>query len=87
MNNKVWQVYLLECIDGSYYTGVSNNVEKRMLSHREGKGSKYVKSKGFARLLASKPCESKSEALKTEYKIKLLSRSEKLTFFEASKSI
>ena len=76
-----WHVYLLECSDGSYYTGITNDIEKRMTSHKSGTGSKYVLSRGFSRLLSSKEFSNKSEALKAEYAVKQLSRDEKLRFF------
>lgn len=79
---KQWCIYLLECGDGSYYTGVSNDVDKRMKAHAEGKGSKYVYRKGFRKLLFVKPCESKSEACKFEYAVKQLSRNEKVEWFK-----
>jgi len=45
---KQWYVYILECEDGSFYTGVTNDVDKRMKAHADGKrGSKYVYNKGF----------------------------------------
>ncbi len=78
---KIWFVYLLECLDGSYYTGVTNDVNKRMNAHSEGKGSKYVYGKGFKKLIAMIPCKDKSEACKSEYKIKKLNREEKLEWF------
>ena len=78
---KQWQVYLLECADGSYYVGVTNDVDKRMKVHAEGKGSKYVYNKGFGKLLFSKLCINKSEACKYEYEIKQLPREKKLDWF------
>ena len=77
----MWFVYILECCDGSFYTGVTTDVDKRMKAHAEGKGSKYVYRKGFRKLLACKECESKSEACKAEYEIKQLDRREKLGWF------
>lgn len=77
-----WFVYLLECLDGSYYTGVTNNIEERMSKHEKGSGSKYVKSKGFKKLLCFKKCENKSEACKHEYDIKQLPKYEKLRWFK-----
>ncbi len=79
--DKKWFVYILECLDGTYYTGVTNDVDKRMLVHKSGKGSKYVKRKGFSHLIASKACKDKSDACKTEYWIKQLPKNEKLDFF------
>ena len=94
-----WFVYLLECLDGSYYAGVTTDVDKRMNAHAKGKGerlresnlkinnkrgreqSKYVYGKGFKRLIAAIPCKSKSESCKAEYKIKQLSKKEKLEWF------
>lgn len=82
MQEKSWCVYLLECLDNSLYTGITNDLERRMLAHKSGKGSKYVLSRGFGRLLASKIYPSKSEALKAEYKIKQLPKQDKLLFFK-----
>ncbi len=82
MNTKKrWYVYLLECSDGSFYTGVTNDLDKRMLAHSCRKGSKYVYRKGFKRLLKVKECKDKSEACKCEYQIKKLSRDKKLGWF------
>ena len=53
MQQKNWCVYILECLDGSYYTGITNNIEKRMNAHKSGKGSKYIKAKGFGHLICS----------------------------------
>ena len=85
MQQKTWFVYILECQDGSFYTGVTNDLNKRMKSHAEGKGSKYVKAKGFKKLLRAKQCESKVDAQKAEYKIKQLkSQTQKLNWFNLS---
>jgi len=78
---KSWFVYILECKDGSFYTGVTNDLDKRMKAHAEGKGSRYVCYKGFKCLLKSKECKDKSDAQKSEYQIKQLDRSEKLDWF------
>ena len=84
MDDNKWHVYLLECNDGSYYTGVTNNIEKRMRAHKTGKGSKYVVSRGFKIILASRECNSKSDACKAEYAIKQLLKKDKLMWFEMS---
>ena len=78
---KPWFVYILECQDGSFYTGVTNDIDKRMDSHAKGKGSKYVARKGFKQLRGQKLCENKSEACKEEYRIKQLEKTEKLREF------
>ena len=79
---KKWSVYLLECLYGSYYCGVSNDVDARMEAHAIGKGSKYVYRKGFKELLRVFECKDKSEACKFEYEIKQLPRKRKLEWFE-----
>ncbi len=78
---KQWFVYILECQDGSFYTGVTNDVDKRMTTHISGKGSKYVRRKKFKRLLKIKECQDRSDACKTECYIKTLPKSEKLDWF------
>jgi len=78
---KQWFVYILECCGGSYYTGATNDLDKRMVAHAGGKGSKYVCNKGFKILLRSKLCKNKSEAYKYEYSIKQLPRNKKLNWF------
>lgn len=79
---KKWCVYILECLDGSYYTGVTNDVDKRMEVHASGKGSKYVRQKGFCKLLRVRECENKVDAFKCEWAIKQLDRGEKLGWFD-----
>jgi len=79
---KQWFVYILECQDGSFYTGVTNNPDARMNAHETGKGSKYVCQKGFRKLLRTKQCKNKSEACKCEYEIKQLPRNKKLDWFD-----
>jgi putative endonuclease len=79
---KIWYVYLLECRDGSYYTGVTNDLEKRMKAHASGKGSKFVRSKGFSHLIATKACKDRSDACKAEYWIKQMPRDEKILAFQ-----
>lgn len=76
--NTTWSVYMVECSDGTIYTGVSNNVSKRILTHNEGKGAKYTKTRLPVVLKWSVECLNKSEAFKLEYRIKKLSRKQKL---------
>ena len=74
---KPWFVYLIECVDGSLYTGVAVDVEKRYAAHAAGKGARYTRSHPPARLLARFPQPDRSSALKAEYAIKQLSAGEK----------
>jgi putative endonuclease len=72
-----WLVYLLRCRDGSLYTGITNDLPKRLKAHAAGKASKYTRSRLPVRLAYSEPQKSKSAALKREAAIKRLRRSEK----------
>lgn len=70
-------VYILECCDGSYYTGYTNNLEKRIQKHQSGKGAKYTRGRTPVQLLFSEEYLTKSEALQEEYRIKQLTREQK----------
>jgi putative endonuclease len=72
-----WLVYLLRCRDGSLYTGITNDLPKRLKAHATGKASKYTRSRLPVRLAYSEPQKSKSAALKREAAIKRLRRAEK----------
>jgi predicted GIY-YIG superfamily endonuclease len=75
-----WHIYILKCADDTLYTGITNNLEKRISQHNEGKGAKYTRGRGPVVLVKSFTRLTKSEALKLEYKIKKLSKEEKLNF-------
>lgn len=74
----MWFVYVLLCKDGSLYTGVTNNLEKRVLAHKNGQGGHYTRSHKIKRLIYQEKLNSKSAALKREYQIKKLRRAEKV---------
>lgn len=79
LNEEVkWAVYIVECSDGTLYTGISNDVNKRILTHNKGKGAKYTKTRLPVTLEYVKPCEDRSEASKEEYRIKKLTRKQKI---------
>ena len=73
-----WRVYILECADGSYYTGATNNMTERLRAHNEGKGSKYVRSRLPARLkYVSQPIQEKADALRLEARVKKAKKNRK----------
>ena len=72
-----WYVYLIECRDGSVYTGVTTDVAARFAVHASGKGARYTRSHPPARVLGSFPYPDRSAALKAEHAIKRLSPQEK----------
>lgn len=69
--------YILECKDGTYYTGWTNNLDKRLKDHNEGKGAKYTKPRLPVSLIYYEEFQTKKEAMRREYAIKRMSRSEK----------
>jgi putative endonuclease len=73
-----WLVYILECGDGTLYTGITNNVEARLKCHEAGTGARYTRGRKPLLLVYTEACRGKSRALKREYAIKRLSRDEKL---------
>jgi putative endonuclease len=77
---EYWCVYIVECFDGTLYTGATNNLKKRIDKHNKGTGAKYTKTRRPVKLIRQFLCDNKSCALKLEYKIKQLSREEKLKF-------
>ncbi len=74
-----WYCYILLCNDsnGSYYIGITNNVQKRLEKHNNGKASKYTRGRLPVKLIYTEMCATKSDALKREYVIKQLSRKQK----------
>ena len=70
--------YIVECSDGTLYTGWTNNLEKRLEAHNAGKGAKYTKTRRPVKLVYQEQFETKEEAMSREYHIKQLSRKEKL---------
>ncbi len=69
--------YMVECKDGSYYTGWTNHLEKRIQDHNNGKGAKYTKAKRPVTLVYYETFATKEEAMKREYAIKQMNRKEK----------
>lgn len=72
-----WFVYILECADGSYYTGITCDLARRVAEHKSGKGARYTRIKGVRDLLWSMECGDRSAASKLEARIKSFPKSEK----------
>lgn len=73
----IFYVYLLSCRDDTLYCGYTNDLEGRLAAHNSGKGAKYTKSRLPVRLVYSEEFETKSEALKREFAMKKITRSQK----------
>lgn len=75
-------LYILRCGDGSLYTGITTDVEKRLQTHQSGKGAKYTRGRGPLTVVYREPCGDKSAALRRELEGKALSREQKLALIE-----
>lgn len=81
--------YIVRCSDGSYYTGWTNNLEKRIQDHNSGHGAKYTKSRRPVELVYYEEFETKEEAMRREYAVKKMKRRQKteLIYMKFTKDI
>ena len=79
---NTWKLYILRCRDGSLYTGITTDVEKRFEAHNSGNGPKYTRGRGPLELVYREECGDHSAALKRELEIKALSRDQKMKLIE-----
>lgn len=88
LENKQHFVYILECADGSYYTGYTTNIQRRLNEHNYSfkRGAKYTRSRRPVKLVHQEEYPTRSQALKREYKIKKLSRKKKQQIITESSS-
>jgi predicted GIY-YIG superfamily endonuclease len=77
MKSWKWHVYILECLDGFYYTGVTWNIEKRMEQHKLGRGSKFTEKHGFKELKYTEEFTDLLEAREREHQLKDFGRKKK----------
>lgn len=81
-----WEVYILRCGDGTLYTGISTDADRRAAVHNAGKGAKYTRSRLPVEVAYREKCGGHSEALRREAAIKALSRKEKLELIRAGQA-
>ena len=79
-----WTVYILKCADGTLYTGITNDPERRLAEHEAGQGAKYTKGRGPFQLVYQESCEDRGLASKRENEIKALGRKAKLALIDAN---
>ena len=82
---KMYYVYMLGCGDGSVYTGMTNDVKKRIETHKDGEGAKYTRGRGPFKLFSLWEMDTKSQACKVEYFIKRHSKNKKILFYTDEK--
>ena len=80
-------VYIAKCSDGTYYTGYTNDLEKRLLAHNTGKGAKYTKSRCPVELVYYETFDTKEEAMRREYAVKQLSRIKKIQLISGKNKV
>jgi putative endonuclease len=77
VKSETWYLYLLECEDGSLYTGIAKDVHDRFARHCAGKGARYTRARKPVGILGYVACPGYSAALKAEYAVKRLAPAEK----------
>ena len=77
-----WALYILRCGDNTLYTGITNDLGKRLESHRAGTGAKYTRGRGPLELIYSEPHTDRSSATKRETSVKKLSKIQKLALIQ-----
>lgn len=80
-------VYILECSDGTLYTGYAMDINRRLQEHRQGTASKYTRSRLPVKLVYLEEVESKSMAMKREYAIKQMTRSQKQVLIQQAHNL
>lgn len=86
MQPDSWLMYVVECADHSLYTGITNNLNRRLRQHNAGKGAAYTVTRRPVTLLAAWCFADRSEALKAEYAFKKNSRQQKLKLIQSKSS-
>jgi putative endonuclease len=84
---RYWFVYLVECADNSLYCGITTSLNRRVDQHNSGTASKYTRTRRPVTLVYFQRMRNKSFALKEEYRIKQLSKAEKLAMMAAAQEI
>lgn len=79
-NDRQWCLYLIECRDGSFYAGITNDLAARYQAHVEGRGARYTRSHPPLRLIGSRACENRAAASRAEWAIKQLPRHKKIAY-------
>jgi putative endonuclease len=84
---KPWSLYILECEDGSFYTGISPDPQKRFEAHKNRRGARYTKMHPPLRILVTEVVGTYSLALRREYQVKLLHKPGKLKYINDPSTI
>lgn len=75
-----WSLYILQCSDNTLYTGITNDLFRRLTQHNNGTASRYTRSRLPVKLIYHEKCRGRSSALKKEYAVKQFSRKKKESY-------
>jgi putative endonuclease len=81
----IWSCYILRCADDTLYTGITNDLEKRLAAHNAGTAAKYTRTRMPVEMVFVEDCADRSAALKRELQIKNLKRPDKLALIASAK--
>ncbi|MDX8390563.1 MAG: GIY-YIG nuclease family protein [Mariprofundaceae bacterium] len=84
---STWYLYMIRTPSGQLYTGITTDIDRRLLEHKTGKGSKYLRGKSPLTLVFSQAIGDRSQALKTELAVKKLSKSNKEKLVQGQKEL
>lgn len=82
-----WLVYVARCADGTLYVGIARDVASRIAAHDAGRGARYTRGRGPLRVLLTRPCRSKGNALRLELALKALTRQDKLAIIASPRAL
>lgn len=82
----MWFIYIARCADHTLYTGITDNLDKRLAAHNAGKGAKYTRGRTPIEFIYSEGCEDRSAASKREAELKKLSKTQKLRLINTRQS-
>jgi putative endonuclease len=81
----IYYIYIVQCADGTLYTGCANDLERRIEKHNLGRGAKYTRGRSPVKLVYFEQFKSQTKALQREYEIKQLNRAEKIALINLQK--
>ncbi|KLJ02406.1 GIY-YIG nuclease family protein [Luteimonas sp. FCS-9] len=84
---RPWYLYLLECRDGNWYAGITNDLDARFEAHAAGRGAKYTRAHPPLRVLASRPYADRASASRAEWQLKRQPRARKLAWLQAQPEV
>lgn len=84
MSGQAWIVYIVQCRDGTFYTGITSDLSRRLALHNAGRASRYTRARLPVAIVYQENCPDRSAALKREYALKALAREQKLALIRGA---